>query len=77
MTSSVQQGTIVFRQYRSQKGVNETTESFSSLNELFELCLQSDNPKLVDRVHIEGIADDGNKHILTLVFQSVTIEKNV
>lgn len=77
MTSSVKQGTIVFRHYRNRSGVDEVTESFSSLNELFELCLQSENPKLVDRVHIEGIAGDGNKHTLTLVFQSVTLEKNV
>jgi acetylglutamate synthase len=77
VTSSVNQGTIVFRQVRNLNSVDEVTESFFSLNELFELCLQSGNPKLVDRVHIEGIASDGNKRTLTLVFQSVTIETNV
>ena len=49
--------------------------TFSSLDDLFELCLQANDPLLVDRVTIEGKDASGTPRVVTLVFQSVTISE--
>ena len=72
MSLKVQQGMVVFRRWDRQSGLDETAETFSSLEEMFALCLQSNDPLLVDRVIIEGRDEEGVKRIVTLVFQSVT-----
>lgn len=69
-------GQIVFRQFGSDNNLQETTKSFSSLEQLFELCLTNTDKELVDRVHIDGTDSEGKQRQLTLVFQSITIEDN-
>ncbi|HEX3054379.1 MAG TPA: hypothetical protein VHP83_27230 [Aggregatilineaceae bacterium] len=73
MPSKVQHGTVIFRRWDRHSGLDETSASFSSLNDLFTLCLQANDPLLVDRVMIEGEDETGAKRIVTLVFQSVTV----
>lgn len=75
MAAEVQQGTVIFRRWDRQTGLNETSQLFASLDDLFELCLQADDPLLVDRVIIEGQDANGTRRVLTLIFQSVTVSE--
>jgi hypothetical protein len=67
------QGLVVFRHWSEGQGLNETARQFSSLDELFALCLQKDDRLLVDRVIIDGVDDEAALRTVTLVFQSVTL----
>ncbi len=71
----IEQGQIVFRQWDTREGLNETTETFNTLEDLFRLCIEANDPLMVDRVHIRGIDLDGNSKKLTLVFQSITVSE--
>jgi hypothetical protein len=73
MVAKVENGTVIFRRWDRHVGLDETSLAFSSLDDLFELCLQANDPMLVDRVTIEGKDSSGTPRIVTLVFQSVTI----
>ncbi len=70
----IKRGTVIFRHWDEQDGLNEIARGFKTLEELFNLCLQSDNRLLVERVIIDGEDDAGSQRALTLVFQSVTIQ---
>jgi hypothetical protein len=73
MPARVQHGKVIFRRWDKNTGLDETETEFSSLDDLFELCLQTNDPLLVDRVVIEGQDKDGAVRVVTLVFQSVTV----
>ena len=74
--NSIQQGQIIFRQWDDRGGgLNESTQEFATLEDLFRLCIEANDPLLVDRVHITGSDTDGNLRKLTLVFQSITISE--
>jgi hypothetical protein len=73
MPAKVQNGRVIFRRWDRHSGLDETSTPFSTLDDLFELCLQANDPLLVDRVTIEGMDSTGNPRVVTLVFQSVTV----
>ncbi|MCD4685097.1 MAG: hypothetical protein K8S97_04075 [Anaerolineae bacterium] len=73
MPAQIHNGKVIFRRWDKHAGLNETETTFSSLEDLFELCLQTNDPLLVDRVVIEGVDEHGAVRIVTLVFQSVTV----
>jgi hypothetical protein len=73
MGAKVQHGTVIFRRWDRHSGLDETSTLFSTLDDLFELCLQANDPLLVDRVTIEGKDESGTPRVVTLVFQSVTV----
>jgi len=73
MGAKVQHGTVIFRRWDRHSGLDETSTLFSTLDDLFELCLQANDPLLVDRVTIEGKDEAGMPRVVTLVFQSVTV----
>ncbi len=73
MAAKVEKGTVIFRRWDRHGGLDETPTIFSSLDDLFELCLQANDPMLVDRVTIEGKDSLGMPRTVTLVFQSVTV----
>ncbi|MBN1564466.1 MAG: hypothetical protein JXA10_11545 [Anaerolineae bacterium] len=73
MAAKVEKGTVIFRRWDRHVGLDETSTAFSSLDDLFGLCLQANDPMLVDRVIIEGKDASGTPRTVTLVFQSVTI----
>jgi len=73
MSAKVRNGTVIFRRWDEHLGLDETSRSFLTLDDLFELCLRAGDPLLVDRVTIEGDDADGMPHVVTLVFQSVTV----
>jgi len=73
MTTQAIGGTIVFHIWNASRQLVETEETFTSLNELFAHCLPLSDEKLVDRVIIHGLDDNGDPRRLTLVFESVTV----
>jgi len=76
MSAKVQNGVVIFRRWDRHVGLDETSMSFSTLDDLFDLCLQTDEPLLVDRVTIEGRDATGAWRVVTLVFQSVTVSNS-
>lgn len=72
MAASVKRGYVVFRLWDEQQGLSEATWNFHSLDELYELCLQSGPALLVDRIVIEGSDEEAMPRALTLVFQSIS-----
>jgi hypothetical protein len=73
MPVTVDRGKVIFRRWDKHAGLNESEEPFATLAALFELCLQLDDARLVDRVTIDGRDADGTPRTVTLVFQSVTV----
>jgi hypothetical protein len=73
MAAKVENGTVIFRRWDRHTGLDETSTVFSSLDDLFGLCLQANDPMLVDRVTIKGNDSSGTPRTVTLVFQSVTV----
>ncbi|HLY25100.1 MAG TPA: hypothetical protein VKQ72_02095 [Aggregatilineales bacterium] len=70
----VKKGTVIYRHWDQQEGLNEIARSFKTLDDLFGLCLQSDERLLVERVIVEGLNEQGDHRTVTLVFQSISIE---
>ncbi len=73
--SRIERGQIIFRQWQDTEGLSETTENFTTLEELFHLCIEARDPLLVDRVTIQGYDVEGNSRELTLVFQSIAVSE--
>ncbi len=73
MASQFKSGTVIYRHWDTRDGLNEVARPFSSLDELFNLCLQSDDSLLVDRIIMDGQDGKGGAHTVTLVFQSATV----
>lgn len=74
--SHVTAGTIVLRQWDRAHGLRETSQAFSSLDELYAQCLAVDAPEVIDRIIIRGLDADGHLRVVTFVFQSITISSN-
>ena len=66
-------GEVVLREWNRQMGLRETVIPFSTLDELFALCLSATSPELIDRVVLRGA--DARQHPRTVVFefQSITV----
>lgn len=73
MKAKVQQGRIVFRQLTEKSGLEESSQNFQSLDELFQRVLSAKEPLLVDRISIQGFDENGNERVVSFVFQSITI----
>ncbi len=67
----VLEGKLVMRQW-GQTGLIETLKSFSSLDELYALCVMTPDPQIVDHIIIQGKDENGRPRELTFVFQSIT-----
>ncbi len=63
---------VVFRKWERGSGLAETEHTVDSLQELYDICLKTHDPDVIDRVIIEGTATDGSPHRVTLAFQSAS-----
>ncbi|MBN1122821.1 MAG: hypothetical protein JXJ17_17225 [Anaerolineae bacterium] len=72
MAIHVNKGTVVLRVWNDQGSLTEHSESFTTIDEMFDLCLHAGTPPLVDRVVIQAEDDQGDAHTLVLAFQSLT-----
>lgn len=69
----VTNGIIIFRQWDRASGLTETTQTFTSLDELYALCLSIKDPEIIDRIVIEGLDGQMLKRVIAFEFQSITI----
>jgi hypothetical protein len=70
--TTIRRGYVVFRLWDEHTGLCEAAWNFTSLDELFALCLQADSALLVDRIVIEGEDEHTTSQTLTLTFQSLS-----
>ena len=67
-------GEVTYHLYTDEKGLREETRHFDSLDELFDLLLDTaDEPerRRVNRVHLNGADDAGEARTVTLLYQSL------
>ena len=72
MPATVEQGTIIFREWHRVEGLREARRAFASLDELFETCLAVSDPQMVDRILLRGNDGEGRPHTITFTFQALT-----
>jgi hypothetical protein len=72
MSARVTSLRIVLRGWKRGSGLEETEVKVQSLEELYDMCLKTPQQDVVDRVIIEGVADDGGARTVTLAFQSAS-----
>ncbi len=76
MTSpQVFEGALILRQWIHTQGLQETTQVFHSLDELYALCLAVSAPQVVDRIVIHGQDAEAKRRVVTFVFQSITVSQ--
>ena len=73
MNAEVKDCTIILRQWDKESGLIETPAAFGSLEELYAVCLATNNPSLIDRIIIRGLNAEGVPQVVTFVFQSITV----
>jgi hypothetical protein len=73
MPSQFKKGHVIFRHWDSKDGLNEVARTFSSLDELLNLCLQTERNLLVDRVILDGEDEHQDAQSVTLRFQSASL----
>jgi len=65
-------GTVIYLQWSLEGGLTQTSAAFSTLDELFELCLASGSRGHVEEVHIRGMDHDGYARQVTLSFRATS-----
>ncbi len=73
MAADALKGTIVLRNWTRTSGLKERPRTFSTLDELYGLCLAVESPDMIDRLIIQGHDAEGEPRVLTFVFQSITV----
>ncbi len=72
MPAHTQGGTVVYLQWTPEAGLRQTSAQFSSLDELFELCLTSGAQGHVEEIFIYGADQDGYARQVTLTFRAAS-----
>jgi hypothetical protein len=65
-------GTVVYLQWTAEGGLTQTSVAFTSLNELFELCLASGAQGHVEEIFIQGSDQEGYTRQVTLTFRAAS-----
>jgi hypothetical protein len=65
-------GQVIYRQWRDDEGLFETSQFFTSLDDLFTLCLRVEDPKMVDRIIVFGEDEQGSLREVVFSFQSMS-----
>lgn len=72
MPARARGGTVVYMQWTADGGLTQTRIQFSSLDELFELCLSSGAIGHVEEILIRGSDDDDVERQVTLTFRAAS-----
>jgi len=72
MAAHSEGGTVVYLQWTPEGGLLQTSDSFTSLDELFELCLSSGSRGHVEEIFIRGQDQDGYVRQVTLTFRAAS-----
>jgi hypothetical protein len=75
MPYKVTGGQVIYRQWRDDEGIFETSQFFTTLNDLYMLCLRVEDPKMVDRIIVFGEDECGDLRELVFSFQSMSLSK--
>lgn len=70
MTSTHVSGQLIFRSLTEERGFEEITRDFDTLEALFQLILKTEPPLLVDRLSIRGVDEQSQARIIHFVFRS-------
>ncbi|MBN1286455.1 MAG: hypothetical protein JXB47_13735 [Anaerolineae bacterium] len=73
MLAEVTDAQIIYHQWDQMHGIREIARAFVSLDDLFAFCLDVADPKMVDRIIINGHDGDGQVRAVTFTFQSMTV----
>ena len=65
-------GTLIYREWNADRGLEEIGRRFESLDEFFTLCMTISDPKLIDRVVISGVDAQGTARTLIFGFRGIT-----
>ena len=76
MSTHINRSRVIFRHWDHETGLDEVERAFTTLEDLFTLCLHATDTLLVDRVVIEGQDAEGTRRVVTLIFQSVTVSNS-
>ena len=72
MPSQAKGGTVVYMQWTPEEGLTQTSVPFTSLDELFDLCLASGTRGHVEEILILGDDPDGYGRQVTLTFRAAS-----
>ena len=72
MPTQAQGGTVVYLQWTPDRGLTQTRTAFTSLDELFALCLDSGSGSKghVEEIFIHGTDAEGHGRQVTLTFRA-------
>ena len=76
MGARVTKAAIKTRHLQADGGLDYGEVTFDSIDDLFELCLNTVNPTTADRLVLQGIDSEGRPRTVTLKLQSVTNPDN-
>ena len=68
-------GTVVFRTWGATGGLTEMERTFSTLDELFHLCVHPDGRDVVDHIRIDGVDERGMPRTLMFDYESTRGEE--
>jgi hypothetical protein len=69
--ATMQNCTLVLRQFSAESGITETNLPMMTLEELFDYCVTKTQPHLIEQLMLVGQDDQGRARLLTFTFQSV------
>lgn len=72
MAARVKGGTVVYLQWTPEGGLAQTSAQFTSLDELFMLCLASGSRGHVEEIFIQGDDQEGFARQVTLTFRAAS-----
>ena len=73
MPAHVDHGTVIFRGWDQSRGLDESYQTFNSIDELFRLCLVVQESQAIDRIVLHGQDEHGISRTVTFKFQSLTV----
>jgi len=72
MPARSQGGSVVYLHWSPEGGLTQSAADFSSLDELFDLCLASGSRGHVEEIFIRGSDQDGYTRQVTLTFRAAS-----
>ena len=74
MSTQAHGGTVIYMSWTPQRGLAQTSAAFSSLDELFALCLDSGSGSKghVEEIYIHGADAEGHARQVTLTFRAAS-----
>jgi hypothetical protein len=72
MPAHATSGTVIYLLWTPEGGLSQTSATFASLDELFDLCLASGSKGHVEEIFIQGADPEGYTRQVTLTFRAAS-----